>query len=109
MRQEGGESQSNCYSRSLQSEDAIIERRAYDTVSDITNSTLRHYDRIDFNVPVGRNGDCYDRYLLRAASSDSSDKGDGMYWQWCVNSVWLCVQALDEEVYITHTYISDQV
>ena len=23
------------------------------------------YDRMDFDVPVGRNGDCYDRYLLR--------------------------------------------
>lgn len=23
------------------------------------------YDRLDFNIPVGRNGDCYDRYLLR--------------------------------------------
>ncbi len=23
------------------------------------------YDRVDFDVPVGRNGDCYDRYLCR--------------------------------------------
>ena len=23
------------------------------------------YDRMDFDIPVGRNGDCYDRYLLR--------------------------------------------
>lgn len=23
------------------------------------------YDRLDFDVPVGRNGDCYDRYLVR--------------------------------------------
>ena len=23
------------------------------------------YDRIDFDVPVGKNGDCYDRYLVR--------------------------------------------
>ena len=23
------------------------------------------YDRLDFEVPVGRNGDCYDRYLVR--------------------------------------------
>jgi len=23
------------------------------------------YDRLDFKVPVGRNGDCYDRYLVR--------------------------------------------
>jgi NADH dehydrogenase (ubiquinone) Fe-S protein 2 len=24
-----------------------------------------NYDKIDFNVPVGTNGDCYDRYLVR--------------------------------------------
>jgi NADH-quinone oxidoreductase subunit D len=23
------------------------------------------YDRVDFDVPVGKNGDCYDRYLCR--------------------------------------------
>lgn len=23
------------------------------------------YDKVEFNVPVGRNGDCYDRYLVR--------------------------------------------
>src|SRR5207248_5291935 len=23
------------------------------------------YDKIDFDVPIGRNGDCYDRYLVR--------------------------------------------
>lgn len=23
------------------------------------------YDRLDFNIPVGKNGDCYDRYLIR--------------------------------------------
>ncbi|MBT5047516.1 MAG: NADH-quinone oxidoreductase subunit D [Rhodospirillaceae bacterium] len=23
------------------------------------------YDRMDFDIPVGRNGDCYDRYLIR--------------------------------------------
>ena len=23
------------------------------------------YDRVDFDIPVGRNGDCYDRYLIR--------------------------------------------
>jgi NADH-quinone oxidoreductase subunit D len=23
------------------------------------------YDKIDFNIPVGKNGDCYDRYLIR--------------------------------------------
>jgi NADH-quinone oxidoreductase subunit D len=23
------------------------------------------YDRLDFNIPIGKNGDCYDRYLVR--------------------------------------------
>ena len=23
------------------------------------------YDRMDFDIPVGRNGDCWDRYLVR--------------------------------------------
>jgi NADH-quinone oxidoreductase subunit D len=23
------------------------------------------YEKLDFDVPVGKNGDCYDRYLVR--------------------------------------------
>lgn len=23
------------------------------------------YDKVDFNIPIGKNGDCYDRYLIR--------------------------------------------
>lgn len=30
------------------------------------------YDRFDFKVPVGKNGDCYDRYLLRMAEVTES-------------------------------------
>ncbi|MBN9510376.1 MAG: NADH-quinone oxidoreductase subunit D [Alphaproteobacteria bacterium] len=30
------------------------------------------YDRVRFNVPVGRNGDCYDRYLVRVAEMRES-------------------------------------
>ena len=30
------------------------------------------YDRVQFNVPVGRNGDCYDRYLVRMAEMRES-------------------------------------
>ncbi|HEX3348890.1 MAG TPA: NADH-quinone oxidoreductase subunit D [Acetobacteraceae bacterium] len=32
------------------------------------------YDRVAFNVPVGRNGDCYDRYLVRVAEMRESTK-----------------------------------
>ena len=30
------------------------------------------YDQLDFKVPVGRNGDCYDRYLVRVAEMRES-------------------------------------
>jgi NADH-quinone oxidoreductase subunit D len=30
------------------------------------------YDQLDFMVPVGRNGDCYDRYLVRVAEMRES-------------------------------------
>jgi NADH-quinone oxidoreductase subunit D len=32
------------------------------------------YDRVQFNVPVGRNGDCFDRYLVRIAEMRESTK-----------------------------------
>jgi NADH-quinone oxidoreductase subunit D len=32
------------------------------------------YAEVDFNVPVGRNGDCYDRYLVRLAEMRESVK-----------------------------------
>ena len=30
------------------------------------------YDQVEFKVPVGRNGDCYDRYLIRVAEARES-------------------------------------
>ena len=32
------------------------------------------YDRMDFDIPVGKNGDCYDRYLVRMAEMRESLK-----------------------------------
>ncbi len=32
------------------------------------------YDRVEFEIPVGRNGDCYDRYLVRMAEMREANK-----------------------------------
>lgn len=32
------------------------------------------YDRMDFDIPVGKTGDCYDRYLVRVAEMRESNK-----------------------------------
>ncbi|UOF93979.1 MAG: NADH-quinone oxidoreductase subunit D [Bordetella sp.] len=32
------------------------------------------YDRLEFNIPIGKNGDCYDRYLVRISEMRESNK-----------------------------------
>ena len=32
------------------------------------------YDLVDFDIPIGRNGDCYDRYLVRVAEMRQSNR-----------------------------------
>ncbi|MES9833825.1 MAG: NADH-quinone oxidoreductase subunit D [Candidatus Thiodiazotropha sp. LLP2] len=32
------------------------------------------YDKVDFDIPVGKNGDCYDRYLVRTAELRQSNR-----------------------------------
>jgi NADH-quinone oxidoreductase subunit D len=32
------------------------------------------YDRMDFDIPVGKTGDCYDRYLVRVAEMRESNR-----------------------------------
>ncbi|WP_138518327.1 NADH-quinone oxidoreductase subunit D [Limnobacter alexandrii] len=40
------------------------------------------YDRLDFDIPVGKNGDCYDRYLVRVEEMRQSNRIIQQCVQW---------------------------
>lgn len=40
------------------------------------------YDKLDFDIPIGKNGDCYDRYLVRMAEMRESNKIIKQCIQW---------------------------
>lgn len=44
------------------------------------------YDRMEFDVPVGTNGDCYDRYLVRMAEMRESNRIIRQCIQWLRNN-----------------------
>ncbi|MGO3871230.1 MAG: NADH-quinone oxidoreductase subunit D [Alcaligenes sp.] len=44
------------------------------------------YDRVDFDIPVGRNGDSYDRYLVRIAEMRESNRIIRQCVQWLRNN-----------------------
>lgn len=44
------------------------------------------YDRVEFDVPVGRNGDSYDRYLVRVAEMRESNRIIRQCVQWLRNN-----------------------
>ncbi|CAM5322555.1 NADH-quinone oxidoreductase subunit D [Eoetvoesiella caeni] len=44
------------------------------------------YDRVDFDIPVGTNGDCYDRYLVRIAEMRESNRIIRQCVEWLRNN-----------------------
>jgi len=47
------------------------------------NQPYEVYSEISFNIPIGQNGDCFDRYLIRIAEMRESLK----IIEWCINSI----------------------
>ena len=50
------------------------------------NEPYEVYDRMDFDVPVGTNGDCYDRYLCRIAEMRESNRIIRQCVEWLRNN-----------------------
>jgi NADH-quinone oxidoreductase subunit D len=50
------------------------------------NQPYEVYDRLDFDIPVGVNGDCYDRYLCRIAEMRESNRIIRQCVEWLRNN-----------------------
>ncbi|MFT0547559.1 NADH-quinone oxidoreductase subunit D [Allopusillimonas ginsengisoli] len=50
------------------------------------NQPYEVYDRLDFDIPVGKNGDCYDRYLVRIAEMRESTRIIRQCAEWLRNN-----------------------
>jgi len=50
------------------------------------NQPYEVYDRVEFDVPVGTNGDCYDRYLCRVAEMRESNRIIRQCVEWLRNN-----------------------
>ncbi len=48
--------------------------------------TYAAYDKVDFDIPVGQNGDCYDRYLVRVEELRQSNRIVRQCVQWLRNN-----------------------
>lgn len=48
--------------------------------------TYSVYDRVDFDIPVGKNGDCYDRYLVRIHEMRQSNHIISQCMEWLRNN-----------------------
>ena len=51
------------------------------------NESYEVYDECDFEIPVGTNGDCYDRYLVRLEDAPKSSNRAPMLES---NAKWTC-------------------
>jgi NADH-quinone oxidoreductase subunit D len=44
------------------------------------------YDQIDFDIPIGTNGDCYDRYVVRVEEMRQSNRIIEHVWSGCART-----------------------
>ena len=51
-------------------------------------AAVRVYDRVDFDIPVGVNGDCYDRYLVRVEEMRQANRIIKQCVEWLKKESW---------------------